>query len=1079
MAAYADGAVIISIDADGRLAIKELEGTKEALGEFGNKAEDTNQKVDELGDKVQEAKIDLKELAVAASAVTAGLVATGVATVNASSQFESAFAKTRTIMDANVVAVSDMRAEILDLSRDAAMAGTNVSEAVYQAISGSVATQDAVDFVDRANKLSVAGFTGLENATDILTTTVNAYHMKAEQVGGISNVLIQTQNLGKTSVDQLAANMGRAIATGSAYGVNLQNIATSYVELTRAGIATAEATTYLSGMLNELGKADSEVAKIIQAETGRSFGQLMSDGYSLGDVLQILNTKVDGNTEAFMGLWGSQEAAKAGNALLSMSVEDFNNVLAQMNNELDGTTGTTEKAYRTMTSTSEFIDRRLSNSITNLGVAIGDDLRPTVDGVKKLLVGITDWGTEFITQNPRVSAAFAGMTVSIGALAVGLTLYTLKAKLAESATLKLSAAMLKNPVALGLTAITAVIAGIATFATVSANATEETEKLSAASEQHRQEIEAMKEEYDALCDSQGKNSAEAVLLKQRIEEETEAFERNKQTEAEYQEQQEAFWGAIEEGTTAHREKIDALDDEYASTTSLIERLQELTNAEYQTAAAKEEILAIVDLLNQRMPQLGLTYDRLTGLLNLSPEQIATMAEEDYRNKAAQENYDRLVELLGKKEEAYRQLEAARDDLNAKRNDLNTVEEERYRFYNANPSNSSPKILYDKNRLDKRQKSAREKFDTSSAALDERFDAYMAIINEIDHLSNILAGGTQNEADAYGDASAAVKSYASEMQVLTEAYESSYKAAYKSISGQLELWETAPNVARKSVDDLLHAVHTQATYWTDYNSNLDTILTYSGQIDGLNEVIGALGTGTEEAVNYSAAIARALQDGNIDKVKNLTDEYRTLKLAQDNAASKFSDIETEYSSKVLELAEGLASDLEEMNIDQTAYDLGALAIDQFVNGASDKLPLVQQAYSLIGDTARQALSGALQGINSVAGGLAAIEGRNSIVSSDLLPDASAFLPLPIDAEATTDRALTDDEIANGQKSVFSEVYGDLGDLVGPAPVSSVLSAAQGNDEHLHVSITVPLEIDGREFARATAEYNGEEMEFGVI
>ena len=152
-----------------------------------------------------------------------------------------------------------------------------------------------------------------------------------------------------------------------------------------------------------------------------------------------------------------------------------------------------------MTSTSEFIDRRLSNSITNLGVAIGDDLRPTVDGVKKLLVGITDWGAEFITQNPRVSAAFAGMTVSIGALAVGLTLYTLKAKLAESATLKLSAAMLKNPVALGLTAITAVIAGIATFATVSANATEETEKLSAASEQHRQEIEAMKEEYDALC----------------------------------------------------------------------------------------------------------------------------------------------------------------------------------------------------------------------------------------------------------------------------------------------------------------------------------------------------------------------------------------------------------------------------------------------------------------------------------------------------------------------------------------------------------------------------------------------------
>ena len=74
-------------------------------------------------------------------------------------------------MDTNVMAVGDMRSAVLELSRDSAMAAGDVSEAVYQAISGSVDTADAVAFVDKANQLAVAGFTSLTNATDVLTTT--------------------------------------------------------------------------------------------------------------------------------------------------------------------------------------------------------------------------------------------------------------------------------------------------------------------------------------------------------------------------------------------------------------------------------------------------------------------------------------------------------------------------------------------------------------------------------------------------------------------------------------------------------------------------------------------------------------------------------------------------------------------------------------------------------------------------------------------------------------------------------------------------------------------------------------------
>ena len=385
MAGKSDGEVVIKITGDDSEFKKTLEGTGKS-----------------------------------AAIVTATLVAMGTAAVNASTKFDAAFAKTQTIMDATQVSVGDMRKDILDLSAASGMAATDVSEAVYQAISGSVATADAANFVGEANQLAVAGFTSLTNATDVLTTTLNAYGLEADAVGGISNVLIQTQNLGKTSVDELSASMGKAISTGSAYGVGLTNLSTAYVELTKGGIATAEATTYISGMLNELGKSSSKVGKIIQEKTGKSFGQLMQDGWSLADVLDVLMQSVDGNSEALMQLWSSQEAGKAANALAVQGFDDFNNVLAKMEREMDGAATTTKDAYSIMTDTSEFVDTRFKNSLANLGVAAGDQLRPALDGVKKGITDVLEIGTNIITGFPEISAGVAGVAAATGTLAIAI-----------------------------------------------------------------------------------------------------------------------------------------------------------------------------------------------------------------------------------------------------------------------------------------------------------------------------------------------------------------------------------------------------------------------------------------------------------------------------------------------------------------------------------------------------------------------------------------------------------------------------------------------------------------------------------
>ena len=368
--AIADGKVIIQIDADSKGFEADLNKVTVSANELGTKA--------------------LKGLAAGVTAATAAFTAGTAAAIAAGSAYQTAFAQTMTIMDQSVVSAGDMSDAIIDLSNDTGTAATALSESVYNAISATGDTANAVSLVADSSKLATAGFADESSALSVLTTITNAYGMATTEASNISDSLIQTQNLGVTTVGQLASSMGKAIATASAYSINLYNLESAYVSLTKAGISTEESTTYLSSMFNELGDSGSDVAAIIQNQTGKSFGQLMKSGASLGDVLDILLESVDGDTEALMNLWGSAEAGKAASAIAGQGVKTFNSNLEQ----LQHSTGLTEKAYQTMANTLSFQTDKLKTRITNLGTAVyeyfDDSLTEGVGSLSDAFLELTD-----------------------------------------------------------------------------------------------------------------------------------------------------------------------------------------------------------------------------------------------------------------------------------------------------------------------------------------------------------------------------------------------------------------------------------------------------------------------------------------------------------------------------------------------------------------------------------------------------------------------------------------------------------------------------------------------------------------
>lgn len=350
-----------------------------------------------------------KVTAAAAGAAVAGAVAVGTEVISVGSQYQTAVAKVKTIADTTSVSIEEVSQAILDLSNDTGVAAEDLAEAVYSAISGGIDTAAAVDFVATANKLAAGGFTTAATAVDVLTTAINAYGLEATDAEAISDKLITAQNLGKTTVDELAASMGKVIPLAAAYGVNINQLSAGYVALTKTGIATAEATTYMKSMFTELADSGSDVSAALKEIEGVDFTEFMKSGGSLQEALMAIAAEASGcgaefknlraegksaseayaalaaegqiSATAFSNMWGSVEAGTGALAILQTDAAEMQSTLAAMADSA----GATTSAYETMTQTLRHSWDSLKNELKNLGISmfeqLGTPLSNAVDAI--------------------------------------------------------------------------------------------------------------------------------------------------------------------------------------------------------------------------------------------------------------------------------------------------------------------------------------------------------------------------------------------------------------------------------------------------------------------------------------------------------------------------------------------------------------------------------------------------------------------------------------------------------------------------------------------------------------------------
>lgn len=812
---------------------KELKANSGVVA-FGKDMEAAGKKMKEAGTKIGNVGRTLSRT------VTAPLVAAGAAAVKLAADFETSIAKLETIADTTEKPISKLTEEIMKLSDETGIAASEISEQAYQAISAGQSTANAVNFVANATKLAKAGFTEAGSALDVLTTILNAYGKSGAEAADVSDKLIKTQNLGKVTVAQLSESMGKAIPTAASYGVNLDNVAATYVTLTKQGIKADVATTQLNGIMNQLGKSGTKAANALKDKTGKTFKQLMEGGASLSDVLKIVAEAADENGVALNDMFGNIRASAGALAIMNDGGETFTKTLEEMQTAA----GSTDRAFKKMTETTAYKFEISLNRVKNAGIEAGQQLlivlAPTIEKITNLIdrgakafENMSKDEQQAILKTLGFAAAIGPATQVLGGLTRGIGAMTqscgkmiqiwgMTGKIPVSSMMGIAGAAL---------ALNAALAQMYTHTVQAGN------------------------EILRSADNTKEAAAKAKDLREEIEGSTKAYKKN----------------------------TDEIDDNGKKADKLAKRIEELTSKTKRSASEQRQLEAAVEELNDIYPTLNLQINAQTGALNKSNAEIQENIKNLREQARAQAAQERAVELNRqiidteiKLEELHgRTAQAAQDVADANR--AMAEESEKY------------------GKVSGRTKITVDEATAAEQALNEEIAAQENSLAQLQGQLEITEGylGTHSEAlaantEAQEAAAAATDETVEALEAEAAAAEATAQKMVENATLQAGAFEKVEQAQTVSIQKIIEGLESQVKAQQNYRSNLEKLNSY-------------IQKDTEH--NWDAVI-KIIQDGGIGMAGELQGIVDAIESGDEDALAALAELtvgigsETQASGKAL-------------------------------------------------------------------------------------------------------------------------------------------------------------------------------------
>lgn len=399
-----------------RLAAEEMERMANATKSAGEVLSEAGDKITSVGNGMQKAGTALTV------AVTAPLAAAAKKTSDLAGEYEDSAAKLNTIADTTAVSADQLQKQSREVSDDMTTDWNDVNEAMYQYISATQDTVGASKAVEVAIMGSVGGFAdSAEQVVDGLTSVGNAYNMHgADAMEEISDKMLQTQNLGKTTLGEISKYIGQVAPLASQANISLDELFGTIATLTASGIQTSSVMSGLKATMSNIIKPTTEAAAASEA-LGIQFDAAALSEKGLGGMMKEIKEKIESASPEYAKL--ADEAGKYNKQITELTETQEKNKneisdLETQNKALKKQMEAVKEQYGTSSAQYKEYSKQLSNNkdkISELKTA-NKDLATNQKDLEKQSGGVTAQMEVLANAVDSPLSAYASLFGSVEAL---------------------------------------------------------------------------------------------------------------------------------------------------------------------------------------------------------------------------------------------------------------------------------------------------------------------------------------------------------------------------------------------------------------------------------------------------------------------------------------------------------------------------------------------------------------------------------------------------------------------------------------------------------------------------------------
>jgi len=359
-----------------------------------------------------------KGMMAAGAAVGVGLGAA----VKTAADFEQQMSKVQAISGATGKDFERLKETAKKLGAETSFSAKQAGEGMqYLALAGWKAN-DIIAAMPGMLDLAAAGAMDLGRAADITSDTMQAFGMKASEATHAADVFAYAQANANTDVEQLGEAMKYAAPMAHTYGWSLEQTAAGMMVLANSGIKGSLAGQAFASSLGRLAAPTKRMKKVLAA-TNMEFFDANEKMKPLPDVVAELERATakmtDKQRAATLSTLFGAEAFKHWAVLLDAGSES----LRGMTTNLENADGTAQKMAKTMLDNLNGQLIILTSAIEGAAISIGNALLPAIKFITKGLQLFVDG----FNSLPDGLKSFIAITMAVGAILTffgGLILWT-------------------------------------------------------------------------------------------------------------------------------------------------------------------------------------------------------------------------------------------------------------------------------------------------------------------------------------------------------------------------------------------------------------------------------------------------------------------------------------------------------------------------------------------------------------------------------------------------------------------------------------------------------------------------------